>query len=629
MKFHKTLFLGVSLMLAAAYSSTVSAIVFFGANEADCGSINGSWDGPNLTCRLTADYEGDIFLTSGASGMTLDGAGYEVKLGPTGGQIQILGSNITFKDLRIVSSQPDTGFGIYINGNSGGGDNNTISNVTISGTWKGIVAGNGADDNIISNNIISGQNGIEINNGSSKNQVTGNIVSTNYPNGNGITIGTSGAASRENIVSENTISNFIYGVNDGQFSENSDVFNNNFFGNNISIAPLNHIRGNGSSLYHANHYDVFDTVAEGCSDNNLDGICDSAYTLIFGRASADPVPWVTLDGWLNNTSDASGIVTASTGGTVATDDGGVVIDVAANSVGFDTTITVDLVAVTEPDVVVGPSASTATALAIYDFGPDGTTFDPAALITLIIDVTDLSSAERSLISIYRHEDTNSDGVINSDDAFVEVPGAECEISTGSYSSTIIATCTAPVVHFSTYAIILPDDTDGDGVADDHELCPGTVFGELADRNGCSDSQVDSDHDQICDSSAPSNGPSMCSGADNCPLVANLDQTDFDGDGQGDACDSDDDNDGVMDSSDICASTPLGILVSPATGCSIEQLCPCEGLQGSTEKWRNHGKYTSCTARASEAFVALGLISDWEKDAIVSEAAQSSCGVKKK
>ena len=39
------------------------------------------------------------------------------------------------------------------------------------------------------------------------------------------------------------------------------------------------------------------------------------------------------------------------------------------------------------------------------------------------------------------------------------------------------------------------------------------------------------------------------GNDNCPAVANTGQANFDGDSQGDACDSDDDNDGLPDSSD--------------------------------------------------------------------------------
>jgi uncharacterized protein YegL len=106
--------------------------------------------------------------------------------------------------------------------------------------------------------------------------------------------------------------------------------------------------------------------------------------------------------------------------------------------------------------------------------------------------------------------------------------------------------------------------------------------------------------------------------DNCPVTPNTDQADADGDSIGDVCDSDDDNDGVTDATDQCPGTPAGTVVD-ATGCAIAQICPC------ANNWQNHGKYVSCVAHAANAFVAAGLITASQKDAIVSAAGQSSCG----
>ena len=88
------------------------------------------------------------------------------------------------------------------------------------------------------------------------------------------------------------------------------------------------------------------------------------------------------------------------------------------------------------------------------------------------------------------------------------------------------------------------------------------------------------------------------------------------------------DDGVPNGNDICAMTPVSAVVGPSTGCSIGELCPCEGPMGTTTEWMNHGKYVSCVAKSSEGFVEMELISELEKDLIVSEAAQSDCGEKK-
>jgi hypothetical protein len=58
------------------------------------------------------------------------------------------------------------------------------------------------------------------------------------------------------------------------------------------------------------------------------------------------------------------------------------------------------------------------------------------------------------------------------------------------------------------------------------------------------------------------------------------------------------------------------------GCSIAQLCPCQGDS------KNKGAYISCVANATDDFLTDDLITGEEQDAIVSAAANSNCGSKK-
>jgi hypothetical protein len=101
------------------------------------------------------------------------------------------------------------------------------------------------------------------------------------------------------------------------------------------------------------------------------------------------------------------------------------------------------------------------------------------------------------------------------------------------------------------------DFDGDGFGDDTQ-------------------DADDDNDGISDASDPaplfadSDLDGAGNAADNCPATANADQTDTDGDAQGNACDADDDNDGVPDASDpapLFADSDLDGVGNAADNCS--------------------------------------------------------------
>lgn len=90
----------------------------------------------------------------------------------------------------------------------------------------------------------------------------------------------------------------------------------------------------------------------------------------------------------------------------------------------------------------------------------------------------------------------------------------------------------------------PLDSDGDGVADRNDKCPGTPKGARVDAKGC---PLDSDGDGVHD------------GLDQCPGTP----TGVKVDGKG--CPLDSDGDGVSDDKDKCPNTPRGEKVN-ADGC---------------------------------------------------------------
>ena len=411
-----------------------------------------------------------------------------VTLDSSGGQrrINVAGDDITIKNMTIVGQGSADGIFTYKRNGL------TISNVHISNVFHGIVL-RGSSGSVITDSSISaaGGKGVEISvdlgssivGGSGNTLMNTTVTGTGSPGSLGVYLE---YGTHNNTIVGNTISNFEIGLRQYYNSDWNTVYQNNFIDNTGSpiLAYTSNSVFNLSAPNGGNYYSNFDEAAEGCWDSNQDGFCDDPYVSLFG--ATDYLPFTTQDGGLN-TPDATGTVTVADGGTVSTGDGSVVIDVEADSVAGDTTIEVYLEEITNPDIIVGDNSYFDTAMAIYEFGPDGTEFNPAALLTLTIDVTALTPTQRGLISIYRHEDTDFDGDIDGDDGFREIPGTICTVSEDPIN-TFVSTCTAPIEHFSTYAIILLNDSDEDGIPDSADVCPAiSSAGFDADNDGCIDS----------------------------------------------------------------------------------------------------------------------------------------------
>lgn len=104
---------------------------------------------------------------------------------------------------------------------------------------------------------------------------------------------------------------------------------------------------------------------------------------------------------------------------------------------------------------------------------------------------------------------------------------------------------APIV--AAPVVIPPADSDGDGVPDYLDKCPGTPAGVAVDKDGC---PIDSDNDGVPDY------------LDKCPGTPAGVAVDKDG------CPIDSDKDGVPDYLDKCPGTPAGVAVDK-DGCPVE------------------------------------------------------------
>ena len=120
------------------------------------------------------------------------------------------------------------------------------------------------------------------------------------------------------------------------------------------------------------------------------------------------------------------------------------------------------------------------------------------------------------------------------------------------------------------------DTDGDGVPDDRDRCPGTPRGRAVDQNGC---ELDADGDGVPD------------GQDQCPNTVAGARVDANG------CEIDSDGDGVVDRLDQCPGTAAGVPVD-IRGCEIKDEIRLPGVNFETNSDRLIGATTGILDEAA-------------------------------
>jgi hypothetical protein len=94
----------------------------------------------------------------------------------------------------------------------------------------------------------------------------------------------------------------------------------------------------------------------------------------------------------------------------------------------------------------------------------------------------------------------------------------------------------------------PTDSDGDGIVDANDNCPGVANPRQRDRDG---DGIGNACDDDGGGGNDRDGDGVRNAMDNCPDATNANQGDLDADGTGDACDSDRDGDTVPNITDNC------------------------------------------------------------------------------
>ncbi len=258
-------------------------------------------------------------------------------------------------------------------------------------------------------------------------------------------------------------------------------------------------------------------------------------------------------------------------------------EIVLSTVGFGADGTVDIFA-TPPlvnddtdtteelaDVAAYRSAVEATAAIIFQISQQSSDSNPDDILAgLALDLADdhiLNGSAGGLISL---EDT---GLFDQNPGTFVIPNSPTgqtvtDVQTILDSETSTTGTTTITIELTDGTIVTTvivgqanPDSDGDGTFNSEDDFPnnpnettdtdGDGIGDNADPDDDGDGILDEDEttDTITTTDTDSDGDTIANDVDNCPSNYNTAQTDTDGDLEGDACDVDDDNDGVDDVDD--------------------------------------------------------------------------------
>lgn len=147
-------------------------------------------------------------------------------------------------------------------------------------------------------------------------------------------------------------------------------------------------------------------------------------------------------------------ISADKGGQVTDSAGTVTLDIPAGALSEDTDITLAVSA-----------ATSATVSSVYDFGPDGLTFLKPATLTIKVDASAVGDKEVAVA--------------------IEEGGKFVPLSGSSYADGV---ATAPVEHFSKFAVIFVDGQTENNACDDlvtnFDACGGEIVGTWVFEGFC-------------------------------------------------------------------------------------------------------------------------------------------------